>query len=150
MPVDEENQCWATIADVETYTGEIATQPDIARAQDLIDLFSGTTFGAYNNLTERNLRHLNRAVAYQAGWMIHRPDLFSHMDVQTVSQDGASHTPGNENAQLLSPIAARWLKRLTWANKPWRVRHGYNSFTNPDRGPRDSAAADDNRPWMPL
>lgn len=150
MPVDETNECWADISDVATYTGEIATQPDMARAQDIIDLFSGTSFAAHVNLTTRNLRCLNRAVAYQAGWIVHRPDLFTHMDITTVSQDGASHTPGHENAQLLAPFARRWLARLSWANKPWRVRRGYNATYDDQSGPRDSAAADDSKIWIPL
>lgn len=152
MAVDEVNQRWADISDVYTYTGETATEQDMARAQDMIDLFSGTTFSSYNNLTTRNLRILNRAVAYQAGWMIHRPDLYTHMDVSSISQDGASHTPATANAQLLAPMAQRWLSRLTWANQPWRVRRGYGHYDmySDQLGPRDSAAADDMKHWFPL
>lgn len=150
MGVDETNETWATVHDVYLRTGQNVSEQTLLQAQDIIDLFSGTSFAAYHQISPRNLRHLNRAVAYQAGWMPSRPDLFTHQDVDTVSQDGASYTPGHANAQLLAPMARRWLARLTWANKPWRVRHGYGSTYDDDAGPRDSAAADDSKVWIPL
>lgn len=149
MPVNEELETWADVEDVHTFTGETVDDETLIRAQDIIELFCGTTFLATDNISQRNLRMLNRAVAYQAGWMPSRPDLFTHVDVQTVSQDGSSHTPATENAALLSPFAARYLRRLTWVNKPLRVRRRYGEYENND-GPRDSAVADDNRAWVPL
>ena len=149
MGIDEGLGTWADVADVKRFTNQIVTDDDLVRAQDIIDLFSGTTFASNNQISARNRRHLNRAVAYQAGWMKARPDLFTHGDVDTVSQDGASYTPATANAQLLSPFAARWLRRLTWANKPLRVRGRYGTVDGDD-GPRDSAVADDNRVWTPM
>lgn len=142
-------EAWADVDDVLTYTGEEVDEDTILRAQDIIELFCGTTFLATDNISGRNLRCLNRAVAYQAGWMPSRPDLFTHIDVDTVSQDGASHTPGSVNAALLAPFAARWLRRITWRHKPLRIRRRYGETDDSD-GPRDSAVADDNKVWIPM
>jgi hypothetical protein len=81
--------------------------------------------------------------------MPHHPDIFTHLDLSSVSQDGATSTPANENARLLAPFALRALRRLTWQQKPWRVRRGYGSYDGED-GSRDSAVADDNRVWTPM
>lgn len=150
MPIDDTNETWADISDVSTFTGVTVTEPTVIQAQEIIELFAGTTFLATDNLSQRNLRLLNRAVAYQAGWIPSRPDLFTHLDVDTVSQDGSSFTPAGANAQLLAPFAARCLRRLSWADKPLRIRRGYgqNEYTN--QTPRDSAVADDSRTWTPL
>lgn len=141
---------WADEPDVLRYTGETVDEDVVIRAQDIVELFAGCTLLATDNISETNLLHLNRAVAYQAGWMAAHPDLFTHTDVDSVSQDGASHTPGNVNANLLAPFAARHLRRLTWRNKPLRIRRRYQQYDYMNNSPRDSAVADDNRVWDPL
>lgn len=142
---------WATVDDVSLYTGQSVGEDVLFQAQDIIELFSGITFLATPNLSSRNLRCLNRAVAYQAGWMPFHPDLFMNVDVDSVSQDGASHTPAHENAALLAPFAHRWLRRLSWRNAPWRLRRRYGeSDVLTDNLPRDSAAVDDARIWTPM
>lgn len=141
---------WATVDDVDLFTDETVDEKTVFRAQQIIEMFAGTTYAATGNLSQTNLRHLRAAVAYQAAWMPSRPDLFTHMDIDTASGDGASFTPATVNAQLLAPFAARALNRLTWKNKPLRVRRRYNQYDYDDRGPRDSAVADDNKPWTPM
>lgn len=143
-------EAWATVEDVELFTDEIVDEATLRRAQDIVELFAGTTILASGNISATNLRYLNRAVAYQAGWMPSRPDLFTHQDIDTASGDGGSHTPATVNAQLLAPFAARYLARLTWRNKPLRVRRRYGQTEYSDNGPRDSAVADDNRSWAPM
>lgn len=141
---------WATVADVLTRTGQTVVDADVLQAQDIIEIFSGVTYLATDNLSARNLRLLNRAVAYQAGWMVLHPDVFSAVDVDSVNQDGASYTPSHENAALLAPFALRCIRRLTWVQKPLRVRRRYDQYDYEDQGPRDSAVYDDNRYWTPL
>lgn len=141
---------WADVADVLQFTGETVTEEDLLRAQDTIELFAGVTIEATDNISDRNLRHLNRAVAYQAAWAAPRPDLYTQTDVESFSQDGASHTPASVNANLLAPFARRFLRRLTWANKPMRIRRRYHQYDYNNRSPRDSAVADDNRTWDPM
>lgn len=141
---------WATITDVLTYTGQTVTEATLIRAQDIVELFAGTTFLATDNLSETNLRRLNRAVAYQAGWMNLHPDVFTNVDVDSVSQDGASYTPSHDNAALLAPFAKRHIARLTWVQKPLRVRRRYTQHDYEGQGPLDSAVYDDNRYWTPM
>lgn len=150
MPINETLETWATLDDVQLRTGEQVDATTLVQAQDIIELFSGVTFAATDQITERNLRHLNRAVAYQAGWIPSRPDLFTHMETDQSSQGGTSFSKGHENAELLAPFAIRALRRLTWALKPLRVRSSYGSDEYSDEGSRDSAVADDNRAWIPL
>lgn len=140
---------WADPDDVLLLTEETVTDSDCVRAQDIVEIFCGTTYLA-TSISQTNLRLLNRAVAYQAAWMTQRPDLYTHMDVDNVSQDGASLSPATVNAQLLAPLAARCIRRLSWLNRPLRVRRGYRHSEYDDRGPRDSAVADDNRIWTPM
>lgn len=148
MALDEDLETWCSITDVFNLTGETVEEPVLKRAQAIIDLFSGTTFDSFRNLSPRNLRHLMYATAYQAAWMPYHPDIFTHVDLQNINQDGASATPAHENARLLCPMARRALSRLTWANKPLRVRRRYGTYDSD--GPRDSAVADDNRVWTPI
>lgn len=138
---------WATAADVLTYTGVTVTDADLVRAQDHIEIIAGITEDAIVD-SPRNLRLLNRAVAYQAAWETYHPDLYMHVDVDNIGQDGHSHTPAHENAALIAPWATRCLRRLTWVQKPLRVRGRFGSYD--DDGSRDSAVADDNRVWSPL
>lgn len=139
---------WATADDVLTYTGVTVGEAEIIRAQDHIEIIAGVTEDAVID-SPRNLRLLNRAVAYQAAWEQYHPDLYMNVDVDSVGQDGHSHTPAHENAALIAPWATRCLRRLTWVQKPLRVRGRYGS-TDSDDGNRDSAVADDSRPWVPM
>lgn len=143
---------WATAAEVLALTGQVVTDAQILQAQDIIELFSGTTFLATDNIGPTNLRRLNRAVAYQSVWAKLHPDIYTAVDVDTVSQEGASYTPGHENAALLAPLADRHLRRLTWRQRPLRVRrrYGQSDYETSQLGPRDSAANDDNRIWTPM
>lgn len=148
MAADEDLGTWCDIADVKNLTGEVVDEETLKRAQALIDLFSGATFDSRLNLSPRNLRHLMYATAYQAAWINHHPDLFTHMELASIQAGGANATPGHENARVLSPLTIRALRRLTWMNKPLRVRGRYGTFDSDT--PRDSAVADDNRYWTPM
>jgi hypothetical protein len=140
---------WATAADVLKYTGVEVGDAELIRAQDHIELIAGITYDAVVD-SPRNLRLLNRAVAYQAAWEQYHPDLYLNVDVDSISQDGHSHTPAHENAGLIAPWATRCLRRLTWVQRPLRVRRSYDSGDYSDTGSRDSAVADDSRTWAPL
>lgn len=145
-----EVEAWATTGDVELYTGSMVDDGELARAQDLIELFAGTTFLANDNISDTNLRRLNRAVCYQAAWMQAHPDVYTNVDVDNASDGSTSYTPSHVNAALLAPLAKRHLDRLTWRLKPLRVRRRYGQYDYQNQGPRDSAVADDNRLWDPM
>lgn len=136
---------WATIADVQLYTKIASSQEDVDSAQFMIELFADVeyndTMDASGNVlvTEtgkavigsRDLRYLKMAVAYQAGWMTDHPDLFTHVDIGSMNQDGIFFVYKNENASLLAPMARRALARLSWKrSNNIRVRPSTNRLVN--------------------
>jgi hypothetical protein len=145
-------EAWADADDVNTYTGvSDVSDGEILRAQALVELFAGTTYDTpEDNISSRNRRYLRMAVAYQTVWMQERPDLFTHIDLDSYSQDGASGQYAHANANLLAPLAHRCINRLSWRNNPLRVRRGDGDTEYDDAGPRDSAVHDDSRVWTPL
>lgn len=116
---------WATTGDVLFYTGLTATNAQVAQAQAVIELFADTTESASNagNISEKNLRILKQAVAYQAGWITEHPDVFTSMDTTSVSQDQVAATWAHANAGILAPLAKRCVDRLSWKRiRPLRIR----------------------------
>lgn len=143
---------WATVSDVETYTGASVTPAEVTRAQALVEIFANTTSSATDQslIESRNVRLLRQAVSYQAAWMAEHPDVFTHVDASNWSQDGVSGAPSHANAGLLAPLAKRCIDRLTWMTAPLRVRRRRRGYDNLN-GNRDSAAYDDNRhDWRQL
>jgi hypothetical protein len=146
----DELQAWADSDDVLTYTGATVTDDEILRAQDIIELFAGATYAATGNMTQTNLRRLNRAVCYQAAWAQVHPDIYTNVDVSSASHGVGGYVPDHVNAALLAPLAKRHLDRLTWRLRPLRVRRRYNQYDYQNEGSRDSAVADENRLWRPM
>lgn len=105
---------WATIAETYTYTGITVGQDNIDTAQAMIELFADVTEDTNANISAKNLRLLKMAVAYQAAWMSDHPDLFTHVDVSTMLQDGIQFTYAHANAGIIAPMAWRALNRLSW------------------------------------
>jgi hypothetical protein len=116
---------WATAAETLTYTGIDVTDAEVAQAQFIVELFADTTEDASDAglISSKNLRFLKMAVAYQAAWITEHPDLFTHVDVSTMLQDGLQFTRGHENAMVLAPFARRAINRLSWKrNRSIKVR----------------------------
>lgn len=105
---------WATTGEVLTYTGIEVSEAELQQAQFIVELFSDATEDANDNISSKNLRFLKMAVAYQAAFMTEHPDLFTHVDVSTMLQDGLQFVRGHENAFLLAPFARRAINRLSW------------------------------------
>lgn len=146
---------WATVADVATFTGTDATEPQIEQAQFIIELFADTTEDASDAdlISSKNLRLLRMAVSYQTAWMALNPDLFTHQDAQSVQQDSVVFTPAHANAALLAPLAKRCLDRLSW-RRIRSLRVGPMSSGGgriPRRMNTTNAVLDDDDPrWVPL
>jgi hypothetical protein len=147
---------WVTAAQALDLIGETVVDADIARAQPIIELYAGTTQEADADQAPKTLRILAMAVAYQAAWMATQIDTTNRVDVSNISQDGVSMTFAHADAQLLAPLAERWLCRLPW-------RRSRSVFTGgrvaPDRSLIDQARenvvyeSDDERDglgWIPL
>ncbi len=105
---------WVTAARALELIGETVTDADLARAQPIIELYAGTSPDANADLTARTVRALEYAVSYQAAWMATQVDTTARVDVTTLSQDGVGVTMAHDDAQLLAPLAKRWLDRLPW------------------------------------
>lgn len=108
-------ETWAVPTDVLLYTGKTVTQDDCARAQAVVDLAVGRTYGAVDLLPvgKRARYWLKLAVAYQAAWMQAQPDLFSRSSVTDFNQDGAAAT-FDTDGQTLGPLALMAVRRLPW------------------------------------
>lgn len=112
---------WATVAETLTYTGITVTTAEVAQAQFIVELFSDVTEDS--TISTKNLRMLKMAVAYQAAFVTDHPDLFTHVDVSTMLQDGVQFTQGHENAMVLAPLARRAINRLSWRrNRSIKIR----------------------------
>lgn len=146
---------WATTSDVATYAGATATAAQVEQAQALVEVFADTTTDASDagNISPKNLRLLELAVAYQAGWIIQHPDVFTNIDVSQVQQDGVVATMQHNNALVLAPMAKRCIDRLSWRRtRSLRIGPMASAGTGiPRRMNITSATADDNDPrWRPI
>ena len=114
---------WATVAETLTYTGITVGADTLASAQAMIEIFADVTEEANDNISTKNLRLLKMAVAYQAAWITDHPDVFTHIDISTLLQDGVQYNVLHANSGVLAPMARRALDRLTWRrNRSMRVR----------------------------
>jgi hypothetical protein len=114
---------WATTGEVLTYTGIEVTEAEVTQAQFIVEMFADVTEDADINISTKNLRFLKMAVAYQAAFMTEHPDLFTHVDVSTMLQDGLQFVSGHENAFILAPLTRRALNRLSWRrNRSIKIR----------------------------
>ena len=136
---------WATIADVNLYTGIAVSQDLLVSAQFLVELFvdleyNDTIDASGNPITDssgrsvvgtRDMRYLKMAVAYQAAWMTDHPDLFTQVDIGSMNQDGVFFVYKNENAALQAPMTRRALNRLSWKRSSnIRLKPSRNRFIN--------------------
>lgn len=112
---------WTTPADVLALTGVTVTAAQLSQAQGILDLFSGTTLAAIDDISDRDLRFLKMAAGYQAAWIAGQVDVMTRMDVKSLSQDGMSFTPADTDALTVAPLARRCLDRLSW-NRPQSLR----------------------------
>lgn len=114
---------WASIAETTAYTGITVSQNNLDVAQSMIELFADVVYGQTADISTKNARLLKMAVAYQAAWLTAHPDLFTHVDINTMNQDGIFYTQRNENSYVLAPMARRAINRLSWKrNRNIKVR----------------------------
>lgn len=112
---------WSTAAEALTYTKIAVDDSDIEAAQAMIEVFADVTEDAL--IGTKNLRLLKMAVAYQAAWITDHPDVFTHVDVSSMLQDGIQFVNNNMNSGVLAPMAKRAIDRLSWRrNRSLRVR----------------------------
>lgn len=147
---------WVTVEDVQTIARCEVSEASLVLAQEIVAMEAGVDseidLAQSDIISSRNVRFLQRAVAFQAIWLESHPDTLSAMDVTGVSQDGLSATYAAQNAHFLAPLAARFIRRLSWKLAPLHARQGRTQRTLAqwDLGNRDSAARDDQFVWAPL
>lgn len=116
---------WASTADVLAYTGATVTDAQIAVSQGLIDIYAQVTPDTTDPISERDLRLLKQALAYQTVWQVNQIDVMTRTDVSSVNQDNMQFTPAGPESLILAPLAKRCLDRLSWRKpRSLRVRSG--------------------------
>lgn len=119
---------WPTIAETLTWTGATVSQAELEIAQAVVEEFAGTTEEASDagRISTTNLRHLKKAVAFQAAWMQEHPDFFSAMDISSMAEGSGSGMRidlANTSATFLAPFARMCISQLSWkATRSIRVR----------------------------
>lgn len=122
---------WATVEDAYQYTGITVDSVNLTSAQAMVELFADAIWDETHaddyegdrTLSSKNLRLLKMAVAYQAAWITDHPDVFTHMDIGTMLQDGIQYTNSHANSGILAPMAKRSIDRLSWRrNRSIRIR----------------------------
>lgn len=138
---------WATIADVQALTGRTVDEQARALAATSIALVTGLIEGVdRTRLSDRDRYFLKTAVCFQAAWIAAQPDYLERNAVASASQDGQSATMGNPDWLVLSPLARKALKRLSW--------RGTRTVSTEDRqrviANVNSDEYEDNLDWSPV
>ena len=106
---------WASVADVVAKTGETVTEMHRTIAVGVLESVTGLIEEVErSDISDRDRYWLKLATCYQAAFVKNQPDLFSREDVSSVTQDGASAAYRNPDSHLLSPLARKCLRRLSW------------------------------------
>lgn len=149
---------WASVSRVQTITGSVVTEDQLATAQGIIELYCGRTYAGSSvnaSIRAKDLAWLEKAVAYQAAWMPTQPGYFGKHSVKEVSQDGAQiiyagSTQANNSALImLGPLAARALKNVSWMrSRTIKIKPPSFEGEHPSYG--DYKRNDDHPGWRPL
>jgi hypothetical protein len=106
---------WATISDVDDLTSKTVTDPDIVKAQAVIEIHvSRTELVPSDTIGTRDLHWLKLAVAYQTVWMLANPDIYERTEQTTLLQDGVEARDMPPDALTIAPLARRAIRRLSW------------------------------------
>jgi len=106
---------WCTATDVTDFTGVTVTDPQLLRAQAVIETFEDVDpANPGDHLSVRDRERFRKATAYQAGWMYEQIAIEQRTDVENLSQDGQSWRYAHPDAVVLAPLAKRNLDRLSW------------------------------------
>lgn len=101
-------------ADVLAVTGASATSAQVAAADGVVTLFVNRESSASASVHPRDLACIRAAIAWQTPWQAGQPDFLTRSQFDTVNQDGLSISTAAQWAKILSPLAARALKNLSW------------------------------------
>lgn len=107
---------YASVQDVNTYTGASVDSAAVTRAQAIVELYSNRTESASGHFTTRDLQWLKLAVCYQAAYADANPEATTLMDVSSYAQGDISiaFRDGGSDGAVLAPLARRALNKLSW------------------------------------
>jgi hypothetical protein len=106
--------CWASVNDVQRTTGEQVDTGILLRAQFAIEAASNRTMAMSGGLLARDVMWLNKAVCWQAAWLVEQVDFTSRSAMSQLNQDGLQGSFSSKAAIYLAPLAIRCLKNVSW------------------------------------
>ncbi len=106
---------WATVADVLALTGKTVTEATRTHAASSIEDHTGLLEEVERtDISDRDRKWLQKAVCYQAAWIVAQPDYLERNAVAEAEQDGQKAVMANRDWLTLAPLARKCLKRLSW------------------------------------
>lgn len=106
---------WGVLpADVLATTGATVTTAQVAQADAVVSIYVNRQSTASASMSARDLATIRSAIAWQTPWQAAQSDMTTRSQYDSLSQDGLSVSSSAEWAKILSPIAARALKNLSW------------------------------------
>lgn len=107
---------WATVEQVEAVTGVEVTAPQLAAAQSVIEIYANRTSATDHDatLSARDANALKQAVSWQAVWQAAQAGYETRSAFRQLDQDGLRVATDAQSDVLLSPLAARALRNLSW------------------------------------
>lgn len=101
------------------------TDMNLAQATSVVEAFINREIEDIPSIDTRDLRRIKKAIAWQALFLDDQPDYGYRTLINSASADGQSFSMVNAGgggvdiaAQMLHPIAIRYLRSLTWKRKP--------------------------------
>jgi hypothetical protein len=106
---------FATIAEVLAITGVTVTDPDIYKAQALIETAAGRPEELIPLTATTDLLWLKKATAYQCAYIKDDPlSIFEQANVESVTQDGGFKVVFGDRNVWLAPASQQALQNLSW------------------------------------
>lgn len=138
---------WATIADVAEVTGKTVTATERGIAVRSLETMIGLIEEVEReDIPDRDRYWLKLATCYQAAFVLDNPDLFSRADVTSASQDGESANFRNVDSHVLSPLARKAIRRLSWRG----LTRPQDRAKSSGRTDINSEEYDDSLAWKPV
>lgn len=103
-----------TLSDVFNTTAVSAAASDLASADSIVTIYVNRTPSASGAISPRDLATIATAIQWQTAWMSQNPNVFQRNQFESLTGDGQSVTQAAEWAHVLSPIAARAIRNLSW------------------------------------
>lgn len=155
---------WVQTSDAIDITGDSRiNDAKVIQAQGVVELHCNRVFADADRLTPRDLSWLQKAVAWEASWLVDQYGFTSRMATTGVSQDGVSAQYVSPASLTLAPLTQRALKNCSWmGTRSSRIQkrrpdqEAFDLMQNMQFGeaamwPADftDEASDDSHPWTP-